>query len=131
MSKAWIKRDLPTGKYYADIDGGDSPAGGVDYSTDEQDTGLKWVDDKPVYQKTIALSGISITTETFNDVATLTGIDNLISIEAIGYESTTGVMFPDYRSRWRIYGDKLQLFSTSSAWSFTGGYVTVKYTKVD
>ena len=27
--------------------------GGVDYSTDEQDTGLKWTDGRTVYQKTI------------------------------------------------------------------------------
>lgn len=27
--------------------------GGVDYSTTEQDTGLKWIDGKPIYQKTI------------------------------------------------------------------------------
>ena len=27
--------------------------GGIDYSTEEQDTGLKWIDGRPIYQKTI------------------------------------------------------------------------------
>lgn len=30
--------------------------GGVDYSTTEQDTGLKWIDEKNIYQKTIVLA---------------------------------------------------------------------------
>lgn len=31
-------------------------AGGVNYSTSEQDTGLKWIDDRPIYQKTWILT---------------------------------------------------------------------------
>ena len=27
--------------------------GGIDYTTEEQDTGLKWIDGRPIYQKTI------------------------------------------------------------------------------
>ncbi len=36
--------------------------GGVDYSTSEQDTGLKWVDGKPIYQRTFTRSVNSIAT---------------------------------------------------------------------
>lgn len=31
------------------------PTGGVDYTTTEQDTGVKWIDGKPIYQKTFVL----------------------------------------------------------------------------
>lgn len=37
--------------------------GGIDYSTDEQDTGLKWIDDKPIYQKTVNCGELPNTTE--------------------------------------------------------------------
>lgn len=33
----------------------DAPTGGVDFSTNEQDTGLKWIDGRPIYQKTYVL----------------------------------------------------------------------------
>ena len=32
---------------------GGSSAGGIDYSLTEQDTGIKWINNKPIYQKTI------------------------------------------------------------------------------
>ena len=32
--------------------GGGSGGGGIDYSTSEQDTGLKWIDGRKIYQKT-------------------------------------------------------------------------------
>lgn len=35
------------------LEEGGGGGGGVDYSTTEQDTGLKWTDNRPVYQKTI------------------------------------------------------------------------------
>lgn len=34
--------------------GGSSGGGGISYSTTEQDTGLKWIDGKPIYQKTFS-----------------------------------------------------------------------------
>ena len=32
--------------------------GGIDYSTSEQDTGLKWIDGKSIYQKTFSFTGV-------------------------------------------------------------------------
>ena len=32
--------------------GGSGSGGGIDYSTTEQDTGLKWIDGRPIYQRT-------------------------------------------------------------------------------
>lgn len=58
MAKAYVKHDYAvTGKYYVESEGGSGGGGGVDYSTDEQDTGLKWIDGKNIYQKTIVYNG--------------------------------------------------------------------------
>lgn len=39
-----------------------APSGGLDYSTSEQDTGLKWIDNRPIYRKTY--TGTAGTTST-------------------------------------------------------------------
>ncbi len=38
--------------------------GGISYSTDEQDTGLTWIDGRPIYQKTYAVTSPSGNTAT-------------------------------------------------------------------
>lgn len=60
--------------------------GGVDYSTSEQDTRLKWVDGKRIYQKTIVLdneinitsSGATIPNTNFNGL----NIENIVNATA-------------------------------------------------
>ena len=37
--------------------------GGIDYSTTEQDTGLKWIDGRTIYQKTYYMSSFSATVD--------------------------------------------------------------------
>ena len=57
-------------------------SGGVNYSTSEQNTGLKWIDGKTIYQKTINFTvagGGYISNPTG-----ITGIDTLIKHEGIG-----------------------------------------------
>lgn len=51
------------------------PSGGVNYSTTEQDTGIKWLDGKPIYQRTYS----GTTTSTRTEIADFT--DNLIDIK--------------------------------------------------
>lgn len=46
-----IKVNNDTTVLYAPAGG----SGGIDYSTDEKDTGLKWIDGKSIYQKTIVI----------------------------------------------------------------------------
>lgn len=58
MAKAFVQRDTAvTGKYYVDASG--SGGGGVNYSTDEQDTGLTWIDGSKIYEKTVVLESVS------------------------------------------------------------------------
>lgn len=61
----------------------DQSSGGVNYSTSEQDTGLKWIDGStPVYQQTLEFNGIS---QQLNDWVSLgpapTGLTRLLKYE--------------------------------------------------
>lgn len=70
--------------------GGSSGGGGIDYSITEQNTGLKWVDGKPIYQCTIVMgnsvdlspNGTIIPTGMFTNM----NIDNII--DTIAYRRT-------------------------------------------
>lgn len=95
MAKAFVKHDYAvTGRDYVETEGGgDTPAGGISYSTEEQDTGIKWLDGRTVYQKTF-------TYETFIEVSptawtatgsTVTGGDTVLTAWGI---SASGVCAP-------------------------------------
>lgn len=65
-------------------------SGGINYSQTEQDTGLKWIDNKPIYQKTIVVNGLS------NGQQIQVGdVDKFISFEGMLY-------YPDYNERINI-----------------------------
>ena len=55
-------------------------SGGIDYSTEKQDTGLKWTDGKTIYQKTYVVGDASSTKVL---VDTLTNLSTLISCTGI------------------------------------------------
>ena len=84
MAKAYVKHDYAvTGRDYVETDGGgDTPAGGVDYSTEEQDTGLKWLDGKSIYQITIDLeTAVNVSANTDTSICSVSGlgIDTLVN----------------------------------------------------
>lgn len=57
MSKLYVQHDYKvTGRDYVDTEGGEGGGGGVNYSTEEQATGLKWIDGSAIYQKTFDLN---------------------------------------------------------------------------
>ena len=57
-------------------------AAAIDYSTTEQDTGIKWVDGKTIYQITYSIPS-GMTQGIIADVSALT-VDNLLRIEGLG-----------------------------------------------
>ena len=59
---------------------GAQASGGLNYSTSEQDTGLKWTDGKSIYQKTFELASGTISSGSLA-VATQTGVDTVINSE--------------------------------------------------
>lgn len=113
---------------YAPSGGG---GGGVNYSTSEQDTGLKWIDNKPIYQKTIHYS------ETITSSAI---IDNLLTTSNTDYFICTELSYIVNNS-YRGNGFQIEVNITSNGVAVDknnapGGvnsisdiYATIRYTK--
>lgn len=114
-------------------------SGGVDYSTSEQDTGIKWIDGKKIYQKTINFTvagGGYISNPTG-----ITGIETLIKHEGIGRITDYIIDETPYRT------PPTNEYSIAIVYFFLGGelyadyrataeavgadfYITVWYTKI-
>lgn len=77
----------PDGQLYANVSGG----AGIDYSLEEQDTGLKWIDGKNIYVKT--------TVVTTNNTEIANGVEDIVKIEGIAlYQTTQGYNILDYNN---------------------------------
>lgn len=112
----------------------DAPAGGLDYSTSEQDTGRKWIDGKEIFQRTIVVENFDITSQespfkygSFNIDALIPGIDYL------WIDNEASHIIQDGNQRQFVYGeyqgsDGLFIYSVATRTSCTL-YVTVLYTK--
>lgn len=116
------------GQYYIGGSGG-----GIDYSTEEQDTGLKWIDKKPIYQKTVDIGALP--NATVKNVAH--GISNLgYCVQLFGMVKSTNDMLilpavatnAAYQTYVGIDGTDIKL-STAINLSDYSGYITVRYTK--
>ena len=112
----------------------------VDFSTTEQDTGVKWINGKTIYQKTLTFGAVGTGEQTVPHG--VTGIGVILNTE--GYESqanaVTSVLprlssgtasadsiFFKRHDATNIYGYVGTSFTAGSA--ITGGAVTIKYTK--
>jgi hypothetical protein len=69
-----------------------SGSSGVDYSTTEVDTGLKWIDGKTVYQKVINFGALPNTTNKQVN-HNIVGLTNIISAQVMA-KSNTGTYRP-------------------------------------
>ena len=101
-------------------------SGGINYSTTEQDTGLKWIDGKPIYQKTIVYTNTSVSLVDLN-------IDEIVDIKGVSY-LTDGTVFllntyagDQYNMNLDITNDTLTI--TTSGWAFSKANITILYTK--
>lgn len=74
-------------KYTDEHSGGGSS---IDYSTTEQDTGIKWVDGKPIFQKTYVFDPPVAGGYSYIDLADVSGlsIDTLIYMSGIEHDAT-------------------------------------------
>ncbi len=105
--------------------------GGFDYSSDEFDTGQKWIDEKTIYGK--VFHDVTIPQNAFTLSLTLgakTDIDKVLYYNVTeGVSSNARVM--DYRMYATISesGDNLVLSPTNSARAMTNSDVIVLYTK--
>ena len=128
MAKAYVKHDYAvTGRDYVETEGGDTPAGGISYSTDEQDTGLKWVDCKSIYQTTYALENITSSTSAFSLGVTTGNIPDfgmLIDGFVVGHDSTDQCSIGINLT---VESGTLKCVAPYNGWSMD--YLTIRYTK--
>lgn len=100
--------------------------GGVDYSTTEQDTGIKWIDGKSIYQKTYEVSGTyTLGNDAWTTIITDASIDTLIKVMSINSDGTVS----DGRMRWHLDTGAVQAASIALL-NLTDPTVTIYYTKV-
>ena len=124
---------------------GAPPAGSVHYTTSEQDTGLTWTDSRPVYQKTLNVTGGFGVNTTTSLPTGVTGMGVLVDASLVIYSTTSGspviagTFFTATASTLATWnGFSFLLSSDLSTFSiFNGsldrtgyaGYLTFRYTK--
>lgn len=100
--------------------------GGVDYSTTEQDTGIKWIDGKNIYQKTYEVTGTyTLGNDAWTTIITDASIDTLINVMSINSDGTVS----DGRMRWHFDTAAVQAAAIALL-NLTDPTVTIYYTKV-
>ena len=102
-------------------------SGGIDYSLDEVDTGLTWIDDKPIYQKTFQAESPSS-----GSVQLLTGVDTLVDAYGSAVIGSASYAIPAYEAA----SYRAQIINTNHVVTLentgVGAYqVTVLYTKYE
>ena len=111
--------------------------GGIDYSTNEQDTGLKWVNGKTVYQKTISTGAMPNNT-TKNITHNIANLDFIIATVGYAYNTTNQTSYPipyvdsgAVAANIRISVNKtyINLITGSNRSDSNQSYVTLYYTK--
>ena len=108
--------------------------GGLDYSATEQDTGLKWIDESAIYQKTIHTE--ALTNNTNKTVAHgITDFGCIIKIEGYAITSSNTMTFPIIaRNEFvAVYVDSTDIsINVVGDWSsVTDSYITLFYTKAE
>ena len=108
--------------------GSSGGGGGIDYSTTEQDTGLKWIDGKPIYQKTFSLA---FTSNFLSVDLTALNIDSVVKIEGGVCDSSGGYIPFGYENATSIYTASSTTMSVNNSYngSRPNGNATIYYTK--
>ena len=109
-----------------------SGGGGVNYSTTEQDTGLKWIDNKSIYQKTLVLNNQNIAAAGTEIDITALGADMCNYVEAGSFYTIVDGSSTLKRSFLRIEytePNSIYIYSTVNR-TGTTCYITLQYTKV-
>lgn len=106
------------------------------YSTEEQDTGKKWINGKNIYQKTFIMGGLGRAT-TIKKPHNISNLDLVIRIQGIAKENSVGatINLPHAADQQpytvTVYADNtnvnIQTYADQSG--YTQSYVTLWYTK--
>ena len=115
------------GIYGIKVGGGGS---GIDYSTSEQDTGVKWIDGSTVYEKVISISNVSLSSGSYETVDTITELDTIISCNGYVVEGNLKYTLNDISLRVIQDGTSVKLYSPSgTTWTISSGAIIIRYIK--
>lgn len=113
-----------------------SPAARGDRSTSEVDTGMKWIDGRTIYQKTLAMGGLKIAGKTTVPHG-ITNLDMVINIRGIAKEYSVGatINLPHAADQQAytvtVYADNsninIQTYADQSGYKTS--FVTIQYIK--
>lgn len=115
----------------------DPSTGLIDYSTTEQDTGMKWIDGKPVYQRSFNLESSVSGTKILEGVETVVAVYGDCSIS--GQASAQGYQIPFYNSSsYNLNLNRRDAAASSyqvgdlivEAAGVSSAHITVLYTKI-
>lgn len=119
----------------SDSASGGGGGGGLNYSTIEQNTGLKWVDGKDIYQKTYHFTELTEQRSKNYDISA-DNIDFVIASEGtVKFGSNGGFgwcsmpYFDSSSYHTDICAQNTSIAIVSEGWYFTEAYVTLRYTK--
>lgn len=112
----------------------------LDYSTSEVNTGIKWIDGKTIYKKTVASGNLPSAGGQLLIPHGITNIDKVIKIEGTYSDSNVNqVTFPvnspsatssnSPAIRTIVFGSNIQIITGDADRSSFSGYVTLYYTK--
>lgn len=100
------------------------------YSTTEHKVGT-WIDGSDVYEKTISISNVSLSSGSYETVDTITGLDTIISCNGYVVEGNLKYTLNDITLRVIQDGTSVKLYSPSgTAWTISSGAIIIRYTKV-
>lgn len=108
---------------------GGGGAGGVNYSLEEQDTGLTWIDGRPIYQKSYELSALS---GSWTSLDSDLGADQIIKCFEVVCQDSEGKTVYACFARVRTSGSDIVDYKASTSVSLASGtkaYVTIQYVK--
>ena len=107
---------------------GGGGAGGVNYSLEEQDTGLKWIDGRPIYQKTYEIS--TSLSNSWMNIDSITGVEQVVYCSQAVYKDSNGEGVSTCEARSRV-GSAIDYKNSAAITlsSNTKAYITVQYIK--
>jgi hypothetical protein len=118
---SWAAEDLPP-----------YPVGNLDYSTTEQDTGVKWIDGKNIYRKVFSYTTPS-TGVTSEEVGTISDLDKVLIIQNMNYTNINNYI--DQQASTYLYvsstGSVMSYVGSAAAFLNIPGTAIIYYTKTE
>ena len=109
--------------------GSESGNSKIEYSTTEHKVGT-WIDGSDVYEKTISISNVSLSSGSHETVDTITELDTIISCNGYVVEGNLKYTLNDITLRVIQDGTSVKLYSPAgTTWTISSGAIIIRYTK--